>query len=141
MQERTRDLVAHLKQCRTLPEIQEACGAVGGEQELMHMLTEVLGSDEISIRWKAAVALTEIGAPAVDDLMNCLLDPRACVRSSAAWVLGNIGDLRAVPVLQRFLEDSSRDVRKEAAEALGKIADRDRVNGKNGSLRISVPSG
>jgi HEAT repeat protein len=141
MQEKIIDLVARLKHCRTLPEIREACGAVGEKTDLVHLLTEVLGSDEMSVRWKAAVALSEIGPPAVQDLIECLSDMRAYVRSSAAWVLGNIGDQRATPALQRNLEDPSPDVRKEAAEALGKLVE---VPGhlprKNGTQGISVPT-
>jgi HEAT repeat protein len=140
MQERILDLVTRLKHCRTLPEILEVCGAVGREKDLMHLLTEVLGSDETSVRWKAAVALTEIGPPAVQDLIGCLSDPRAWVRSSAAWVLGNIGDRRAAPALQRNLEDPSSDVRKEVSEALGKLVDKPgRLSGKNGTQGVSVP--
>jgi HEAT repeat protein len=142
MQEKILDLVARLKHCRTLPEIQEACSAVGRGSDLIHLLTEVLGSEETSVQWKAAVALTEMGPSAVGDLIGCLSDPRACVRSSAAWVLGNIGDARAVPVLQRYLDDPSGEVRKEAAEALGKLAEaRSRLGGENGTPGMSMPTG
>jgi HEAT repeat protein len=140
MQEKTLEFVARLKHCRTLPEIKEACIAVGGEEDLMHLLTEVLGSDEMSVRWKAAVALTEIGSSAVRDLIGCLYDPREYVRSSAAWVLGNIGDSRAIPSLRRNLNDISSDVRKEAAEALGKLV-QGRPSGKNGPPGVSMPTG
>lgn len=139
MQEEVLDLVARLKHCRTLPEIQEACNAASGERNLTHLLTEVLGSEEMSVRWKAAVALIEIGSPAIDDLIGCLSDPRVCVRSSATWVLGNIGDARAILPLQRNLEDSSPDVRKEAAEALRKLTeDRNSLTGKDGTRGASV---
>jgi HEAT repeat protein len=142
MQEKTQDLVARLRHCRTLPEIQEACSAEGRERDLIHLLIEVLGSEETSVQWKAAVALTEIGPSAVEDLIACQSDPRVCVRSSAAWILGNIGDIRAVPVLQRYLEDTSGEVRKEAAEALGKLAAaRSRLGGENGTPGMSMPTG
>jgi HEAT repeat protein len=142
MEKKTLDLVARLKHCRTLPEILEACSDVGREKDLLHLLTDVLGSDEVSVRWKAAVALTEMGSAAVESLLECLSDSRAWVRSSAAWVLGNIGDARAVPVLRQYLEDPSADVRKETAEALGKLAkDRSRLPRKNGLPGVSAPFG
>jgi HEAT repeat protein len=137
MEESIQDLVSRLRHCRTLPEIQEACSEVEKEADLTSLLTEVLGSDEISVRWKAAVALTELGSPAVDTLIACLSDPRACVRSSAAWVLGNIGDARAAPALQRLQEDPSADVRKEVAEAFGKLVDdRSRMAGKEEKAEV-----
>ncbi|MDD1679143.1 MAG: HEAT repeat domain-containing protein [Methanomicrobiales archaeon] len=121
MQERMGDLVARLKHCRSLGEIQEACSTLGKETDVVPLLTGVLGSEETSVRWKAAVALTGMGVPAVEKMIGCLSDPRAFVRSSAAWVLGNIGDRRAVSRLRKSLEDPSPDVRKEASEALGKL--------------------
>jgi hypothetical protein len=141
MQEKTRDLVARLRHCRTLPEIREACTAAGEERDLTHLLTQVLSSEETSIRWKAAVALTEIGAPAVQVLLECLSDSRAYVRSSAAWVLGNIGDRRAILPLQRNLEDSSPDVRKEVSEALGKLVQGKGGAGRNGNPTFPLPAG
>jgi FOG: HEAT repeat len=137
MQETIGDLVVRLRHCRTLSEIQEACHAVSGEKDLRDLLIEVLGSSEMSIRWKAAVALTELGPAAVERLIGCLSDSRAYVRSSAAWVLGNIGDARAAPALQQHREDPSADVRKEATEALGKLK-RVEHNGRNGTSGISV---
>ncbi len=138
MEETLQDLVARLRHCRTLPEIREVCGELGGEQERVRLLTDVLGSNEVSIRWKAAVALSEMGPAVVENLIGCLSDPRSCVRSSAAWILGNIGDIRAVPFLQRHQGDLAGEVRKEADEALGKIADR--RSGTNGFPQSSLSS-
>jgi HEAT repeat protein len=141
MQENMEELVTRLKHCRSLAEIQEACAAAGEKKSTVHLLTRVLGTEEMSVRWKAAVALTEIGSPAVHDLIRCLSDPRSFVRSSAAWVLGNIGDECAVPFLRGNLEDSSTDVRKETAEALGKLEKkRGNLTGSNGTRAMSRPT-
>jgi HEAT repeat protein len=121
MAEKGEELVRQLRKSRSLSEILEVCAAAGSGLEVVHMLTKVLGSEEMSVRWKASVALTEMGTVAVDDLLHCLSDERSCVRSSAAWVLGNIGDTRAVPLLLGTLEDPSMDVRREVQEALGKL--------------------
>jgi len=45
------------------------------------------------------------------------------VRQTAAEVLGEIGDARAVEPLLAALRDEDSDVREAAAEALGKIGD------------------
>ncbi|MDD1673057.1 MAG: HEAT repeat domain-containing protein [Methanomicrobiales archaeon] len=135
MEKKIEELIHRLKQSRSLSEIKDACACSGGDTEVIHQLTEVLGSDEMSTRWKAAVALTDMGSPAVDDLIQCLSDRKSCVRSSAAWVLGNIGDNRAVQFLLRNMEDPSADVRKETAEALGKL----RVRTPNILMRNGTP--
>lgn len=116
-------LIRELKHCRTLNDIRVACGNAAKKGEITRLLTRVLGVDELSVRWKAAVALTDIGPPAVEDLIQCLIDEKACVRSSAAWALGAIGDKRALTPLKRSMEDVSPDVRREAVEALRKLQD------------------
>lgn len=116
-------LIRELKHCRTLNDIRAACGIAGEKAEITRLLIRVLGVDELSVRWKAAVALTDIGPAAVDDLIHCLMDEKACVRSSAAWALGTIGDRRALHPLKRSMEDVSLDVRREASEAVRKLQD------------------
>jgi HEAT repeat protein len=47
------------------------------------------------------------------------------IRSQAAIVLGQLGDEQAIPNLcQTLLNDSNPEVRRHAAEALGKFASR-----------------
>jgi HEAT repeat protein len=115
------ELIRQLKHSRTLPEIQATYTALGGDRETVSLLTQVLGTEEMSLRWKAAVALSDIGSGAVEDLIRCLTDEKSCVRSSAAWVLGNIGDGRAIRPLEKVLGDRTLEVRKEATEALRKL--------------------
>ncbi|MDD1675629.1 MAG: HEAT repeat domain-containing protein [Methanomicrobiales archaeon] len=121
MQGKVEELIRRLRHSRSLPEISDACASTGTEEEVVHLLAEVLGSEETSTRWKASVALTGMGSRAVEELLRCLSDQKACVRSSAAWILGNIGDNRAVSPLLLALKDPSPEVRRETMEALGKL--------------------
>ena len=60
---------------------------------------------------------------AVDKLAIILKNKNAFNRKSAAWALGEIGDLRAQPFLIESLTDKKTEVRQNAAWALGKIGD------------------
>jgi HEAT repeat protein len=76
-------------------------------------------------QWRACIAL---GPDAVPGLVKSLSDWDGAVRRGAAWVLGEIGDARAVPWLAELLSDPTGDLFGEggricdiAAEALEKI--------------------
>jgi HEAT repeat protein len=71
----------------------------------------------------ATEALGEIGARAVEPLINALGDEDGNVRCHSAEVLGNIGDARAVDPLIEALADENEDVCSAAVEALGEIGD------------------
>ena len=115
------DISQILKRSRNLSEIERIHG--GSQEELIASLVQVLGCDELSLRWKAAVALQGIGKPAVGHLVPCLNDEKASVRGSVAWILGTIRDSTAVEGLIPLLADESDEVRRETVEALGKIGD------------------
>jgi HEAT repeat protein len=94
----------------------------------------------------AATALTEIGAPAVEELISAMndrywarwasADRRSIVVRHVYYgrlepplhkiveVLGRIGDTRAVDPLIALLKERRRDIHKEVAEALGRIGDK-----------------
>ena len=59
----------------------------------------------------------------IDPIITLLNHKSAGVRSSAAEVLGGIGDGRAVEPLAAVLTDASGEVRDSVAEALGRIGD------------------
>jgi HEAT repeat protein len=81
-----------------------------------------LKNDEFSgVRWKAAEALSKIGAPSVEGLIGALRHPDDDVRWKAAIALGEIGDPRAIEPLLLLLCDDDRFVRGRAAHALGMI--------------------
>jgi HEAT repeat protein len=75
------------------------------------------------VSWSAGRSLSEIGQPAVAQLITCMSDKQDYVRAVAAWTLGKIGDKGAVDPLIACLKDDALIVRENVAESLGKIAD------------------
>jgi HEAT repeat protein len=67
--------------------------------------------------------LVKLGKPAVEPLIQKLKQTNSLHQRIAAYVLGEIGDVRAVKPLILKLNDSDVDVRSYAAEALGKLGD------------------
>src|SRR5665647_721650 len=104
----------------------EAAGALGDlrDASAVEPLITALKNDELSgVRWKAAEALSKIGAPAVDALIEALRHHDDDVRWKAAIALGEIGDPRAVEPLVTLLFDDDRFVKSHAALALGAIGE------------------
>ena len=60
----------------------------------------------------------------VDDLSGLVADHDAIVRATAAFALGQIGDITAANTLIHFATDTDGDVAAEAVEALSKLAPR-----------------
>jgi HEAT repeat protein len=75
------------------------------------------------VRQEAALALVEIGLPAVEALIGQLGSDAQVVRVLSATSLGAIRDARTVDPLIHVLGDKDGVVRTAAAEALGTIAD------------------
>lgn len=82
-----------------------------------------LKSSLVPTRYRAAEALSEMGPkaraarPSLE--VALLRDKNVHVRKSAARALGEIGDLRAVPALERaFSDDQDKFVRERAQQAL-----------------------
>jgi HEAT repeat protein len=71
-------------------------------------------------KWEA---LAELGAPAVQALVEGLQDKDEHVRSGAVWTLARIEDERGVEPILQSLKDEDSWVRRDAAEALGKLKD------------------
>jgi HEAT repeat protein len=89
---------------------------------------EALKHPDADIRWKAAVALGEIGdIRGIDPLTELLGDGDRFVRSRAVYALVRIGP-SAVPSLTGALGHPDTGVRMAAVEALGKIGDRPSIN-------------
>jgi hypothetical protein len=74
-----------------------------------------------SLANEAAIALGEIGKPAVEPLIFALMDEDSDIRMGAARALGWIKDPRAVEPLIFALTDKDKRVRFNASEALGKL--------------------
>lgn len=77
-------------------------------------------------RFRALFTLKNIGGyTAIDQINNCFKDSSALLKHELAYCLGQMQDVRALPVLENVLRDVSQEpmVRHEAGEALGAIGD------------------
>ena len=83
----------------------------------------------------AGMALSAIGAPAVEPLIAALNDKGSRVRKNAALKLGMIGDVRAFEPLVAALNDKNAEVRGFAARALGILNDPRAVEPLIGALQ------
>ena len=84
----------------------------------------VLKDDNEMVRLRTAENLGDMGEPAVEPLIQTLMDYGGKgwrARRGAAIALGKIGDKRAVEPLIHALEDNDSGTRKAAKEALEKI--------------------
>ena len=70
---------------------------------------------------RAVSALARLGSPCLPLVLDALADPDPRVRQGAAEVLGLVGDPAAVDGLLRALRDPAESVRRAAAVALLRI--------------------
>ena len=98
----------------------EALGEIGDPMAI-EPLVKALKSEDGNVY--AAVALAEIGEPALDALIKALEDRDENVRRVAAFGLGRTGDKRAIEPLIQALKDESSGVQFCAAEALARMGD------------------
>jgi len=105
----------HAKRCAawTLGEIGHADGAGA--------LASALEEDDDELRWKAAVALTQIGKPSLPALQMVMKSKEVETRRCTVWAAGQIGGPEALPVLEQALQDADNHVRAKAVVALGNI--------------------
>ncbi|MHC1781419.1 MAG: HEAT repeat domain-containing protein [Anaerolineaceae bacterium] len=96
-------------------------------QDLLGLIKALAHKDR-DVKNAATEALVRIGAPAVETVLAILPDKE--LRSTSFDILGRIGDQRATESLLVYLNEKptvkvygSHFTRKEAARALGKIAD------------------
>jgi hypothetical protein len=115
---------------------EEAAEALGkiGDTQAVEPLFGALIHKSYDMRRAAAVALVEFGEQTVEPLIKMLDDDyfppnsrarsnpgRTAIITDVAWVLGEIGDARAVEPLIKALGEEDGDVREAAAEALKKL--------------------
>jgi len=77
-------------------------------------------------RFRALFTLRNLGGQtAIDSISATFTDPSALLKHELAYCLGQMKDVRAIPMLVKVLEDVSQEpmVRHEAGEALGAIGD------------------
>ena len=111
---------AHVRQLAT-----KALGQIGGAQVVEPLIT-ALRDPNADVSHHAAFALNKIGAPAVDALMAALCDRDPNLRWNAARLLGEIGDARAAPELERVAQEDEGKTRsgKRVAEAAKAAAEK-----------------
>ncbi|HUT32379.1 MAG TPA: HEAT repeat domain-containing protein [Planctomycetota bacterium] len=96
-----------------------ALGAIG--EPALPRLVDGLSLEKERPRWKAESALKMMGATAVPALVEALRDRRGRVRRSAAFLLGEIADPRAIEPLAASMADKDEDTRWKAATSLAKF--------------------
>jgi HEAT repeat protein len=101
----------------------EALGEIGDSGAVEPLIAALKNDAYSGVRWKAAEALSKIGAPAVEALIGALRHDDDDVRWKAAIALGEIGDSRAIEPLIILLCDEDRFVKSHAALALGAIGE------------------
>lgn len=94
-------------------------GDKGAIEFLINMLTE---ADE-NLRVRAANALSEVGSPAVNALLDALRSKEELKRWGAAKALGEMRCKEAIDELIKVTKDKSEDVRIASVVALGRIGD------------------
>jgi len=115
------ELVQKLVQGTTYDMLDAAEAVAAHGENAVSAIADLLGSAERETRWRAAVALERIGAPAVDALVAAAGHDNYLVRVPAIWALEHIGDARAVDPLVENLNGKNECCRWMAAAALSKI--------------------
>jgi hypothetical protein len=93
-------------------------------------LIDSLNDPRFYVRFEAMVSITRHSAD--DRLIQALIDvmkgPDPALSVSAAWALGRVGSVRAIPALQNAFQHSKyRSVKAHAARALGTLGDTDSI--------------
>jgi len=92
-----------------------------GAVRAIEPLSMALRDRKADVRKSIAEVLVKIGQPAVDSLIYALNDDEWVARESAAWALGQIGDMWSVGPLCDALHDPHSSVAEAAALALDVI--------------------
>ncbi|XP_049286597.1 deoxyhypusine hydroxylase [Anopheles funestus] len=98
------------------------------EESKLIAIGEVLNNRErpLKERFRALFTLRNIGGEhALESIGRCFDDESALLKHELAYCLGQMQDVRAIPMLTKVLADVQQEpmVRHEAAEALGAIGD------------------
>jgi HEAT repeat protein len=82
------------------------------------ILTQALGSGDMSLAHASAYALARVGPPALDTLLTALREGSTSVQRAAAGVMGQFPGERTATALRPLLTHSNAAVRLSAAESL-----------------------
>jgi len=100
-----------------------ALGKMGNKKAIEFLINMLTDQDEV-VRVRAARALSEVGMPSVNLLLEALKSKEAQKRWGAAKALGEIGCKEAVDELAKATKDDNEDVRIAAVVSLGRIKDK-----------------
>ena len=95
-------------------------GAIGDEKAIKPLILTLSDNNKL-VRREASTALSRMGPAAVDPLIEVLDNPDWRVRGAAAWALGNLNDEKAIPSLEKLLDDESGYVKSGAQSAIATI--------------------
>ena len=95
-------------------------GAIGDERAIEPLIATLSDNNKL-VRREASTALSRMGPAAVDPLIEVLDNPDWRVRGAAAWSLGNLNDEKAIPALEKLLDDESGYVKSGAQSAIASI--------------------
>ena len=95
-------------------------GAIGDEKAIKPLILTLSDNNKL-VRREASTAFSRMGPAAVDPLIEVLDDPDWRVRGAAAWALGNLNDEKAIPSLEKLLDDESGYVKSGAQSAIATI--------------------
>ncbi len=106
------------------PDVQiAAVTALSGymDDDVIHLLISLLGHDHYRIQTAASDALVKIRYMALPALAGALNHTHMRIRTNAASTLGKMDDQDVVPILMKFLEDPSEEMRIAIAKALARV--------------------
>nr|XP_054764155.1 deoxyhypusine hydroxylase-like [Lytechinus pictus] len=97
-----------------------------GDAESVRKIGNILNdqNQQLAERFRALFTLRNIGGEtAIECIGKSFSDPSSLLKHESAYCLGQMQDLRAIPLLTSVLEDDTQEtiVRHEAGEALGAI--------------------
>ncbi|MDR2967150.1 MAG: HEAT repeat domain-containing protein [Methanobacteriaceae archaeon] len=95
-------------------------GFIANEKAIDPLIATLKDKNKL-VRREASTALSRMGNKVIDPMLNILNDDDWRVRGAAAWVLGSIGDKKAIEPLKNLLEDESGFVKSGAKWAIDKI--------------------
>ncbi|MFO0808410.1 MAG: HEAT repeat domain-containing protein [Gemmataceae bacterium] len=92
-------------------------------RDLVAALIDTLRDADVEVRTYAATALAAVGTDAVEPLVATLSDKNPAARAAAAYALGQMGAPAApgTAALVKALKDEVADVRRQSAQAIGRI--------------------
>ncbi|MCI5166665.1 MAG: HEAT repeat domain-containing protein [Candidatus Electrothrix sp. GM3_4] len=110
-----------------------------GDSSAMPTLLEVFSDDSANAEdlWSAQESLVRLGdSSAVPRLLEFLAEgEREDRRRAAAMALGMLGDMSAVPLLSKYIEDDSENMRDAVVKALGRLGVRMLLTDKSSYVR------